>query len=96
MAAGEGKQITVLIILAKTVGTCQVFFFSVLPLTAKIPVKIAECDLAILGDCLLDGIYIIVDGLVHAFNPSGNQHRTAHQLCVLFVALGAKLFNQFP
>ena len=83
-------------ILAQSVGTCQVFFVTIFPLAAEIPVEVAEADLLILGNGLLDRIHIIVDGLIHALDPAGDKHRTAHQLGILLIALGAQLFNQLP
>ena len=95
VTAGEGQQVAIFIILAQSVRTCQVFFVSVFPLAAKVPVKITERDLLVLGDGFLNGIHIVVDGLIHTLDPSGDQDGSAHQFGILLVTLGTQLFNQF-
>ena len=74
VALGPGQQIAVIVILAQTVGTGAVFLFPEFPFAAEVPVKIPEGDLTVLGHGFLDGIYIVVDGFVHALDPPGNQN----------------------
>ena len=94
VAVRVSKQIAVFIILAKSVRTCQVFFFSVSPLATQIPVEIAEFNGFVLTDGFLNGVDADQNGLIHTFDPTGNQHVTLHKRCVMGVTLGAELLNQ--
>jgi len=89
MTGRKGQQVTVLIILTQTVGACCVFFITVFPTSVQIPVEISEGNLPVLSDGLLDGIHIVVDSLVHAFDPAGNQHVPADQFCFVDTAFSA-------
>ena len=96
MAQGVGEQVAVFVVLTQTVGACLIASVPVFPLAAQIPVKIPEGDLPVLGDGLLNGVHVKVNGLVHAFDPPGNQHVPAHEPCVVDAALAAQFFNQLP
>ena len=96
MAGGEGQQIAVFVVLAQAIGAGGIGLVPVHPGAVQPPVKIAEGNLPVLGDGLLNGIHIIVDGFVHAFDPPGDVHIPLHQLCILGAAQGAELFNQRP
>ena len=96
MALGKGQQIAVFIILAQAVGAGGVFLFPVFPFTGDIPVKIAEGNLPVFGNGFLNGIYVVIDAFIHAFDPAGHQHISAQKVCIQGVALVAKLFDQLP
>ena len=60
MTLGMGQQITVFVILAKTVGTGLVVPFPVVLLAVDPPVEVAEPNAPVGGNGLLNGIYIII------------------------------------
>ena len=92
--SGQGKQIAVFMILAKSVGACQVFFFTVATFPAEIPVEIAEPDLPVLVDPLLYCVHVIVNRFVHTFHTSGNKYRAPHQFGIMLIALRTELLDQ--
>ena len=94
MAGGVGQQVAVLVVLTEPVGAGFICFFSVAALAVQTPVEISECDGFVLGNGFLDGIHIVVDGLVHALDPAGHQHIPPHQPGIVDTALVAQLLDQ--
>ena len=90
----EGQQIIIFIVLAQTVGAGGVGPVPVFPHAVQTPVEVAEADLPVLGNGLLNGVHRIVDRLIHALDPPGDVYVPLHQLGVLGAAQGAQLFNQ--
>ena len=96
VAVRKGQQVTVFVVLTQAVGTGDVFLITVLPLAVQAPVEVPEGDLPVFGNGFLNGVYIIIDGLVHALDASGHHHITAHQTGIVDGTLTAQLLDQFP
>ena len=96
MAGGQGQQVAVFVVLTQAVGAGLIVPVPVDPLALQIEVKIAEGNLPVLSDGVLNGIHIIIDGFVHALDPSGHHHVPAHEPGVVDAALIAQLLNQLP
>ena len=96
MPGGVSQQVAVFVVLAQAVGAGSVLPLPVLAGAVQAVVEVPEGDLPVFGDGVLNGVHIIVDGLVHAFDPAGNQHVPAHEPGVVDTALAAKLFDELP
>ena len=58
-----GQKIIILVVHTKGVGARLIRAGTVLLGMGHVPVKIAEGDLPVLGNGLLDGVYIIINGI---------------------------------
>ena len=96
MAGGQGQQVAVLVVLAQTIGAGLIVPVAVDPLALQVKVKVAEGNLPVFGDGVLNGVYIVVDGLIHAFDPSGHHHVPAHEPGIVDAALIAQLLDELP
>lgn len=91
-----GQKIAVFVVLTQAVRTDLIVFFPVVSFAVNAPVEIAEGDLTIFGNGLLNGIDAVINGLVHAFYTAGYHDVALHQLGVMLVALVAQFLDQFP
>ena len=91
-----GQKITVFVILTQAIGAGLIVPLPVNPLAVDAPVEVTETDLAVFGNGLLDGVYIIINGFVHAFNPPVDDQIPVHEAGVVAVALTAELVDQLP
>ena len=96
VAGGQGQQVAVFVVLTQAVGAGLIVPVPIDPLALQIEVKVAEGNLPVLGNGVLNGVYIVIDGLVHALDSSGHHHVPAHKPGVVDAALIAQLFNQLP
>ena len=94
VAGGEGQKVAVLIVLVEAVGAGGIVPVPVFRLAVQSPVEVAEGDLPVLENGLLDGVHIIVDGLVHVLDPPGHHHIPADLLGLLLAAQTAELIDE--
>ena len=84
---GPGQQIAVFVVLAKAIGAGFVILIAIVPLAIDAPIEVPELNLLIPSDGFLDGVYIIINGFIHALDPAGNHHVPAHQPGIVDAAL---------
>ena len=89
------QKVAVFVVLAKTIGAGLVVLAAVFSFSVNTPVKVPEGNLLILGNGILNPVHIVVDGFVHALDPAGDQHISAHQIGIVHTAFFAELLDQF-
>ena len=87
-------QIVILIVPAQGVGAGSVGAVAVMALTVNAPVKVAEGDLGIVRNGVVDAIHVIVDALVHGLDAAGDCDLTAEAARVMTAGEGLQLGDQ--
>ena len=80
VAGGEGQQVAVLVVLVQAVRAGGIVLIPVFRPSVNAPVEVAEGYLPVLENGLLDGVHVIIDGLVHVLDPPGHHHIPADLL----------------
>ena len=81
-----GQQVAVLVVLTQAVGAGGIVLVPVDSGAVQSPVEVAEGDLPALVNGVLDGVYIILDGLVHALHTAGDPQVLPHEPGLILVA----------